>query len=77
MPSQNKLYRTEVERGGSKVLLAQIFYPAALLYFAGNGRSIISGNVELFDRSEFLVFNRINKVVVQNYFISSEANASE
>lgn len=50
MPRQYKLYRTEVERGGSKVLLAQIFYSPALLYFTGNGRAIIDGNVELFDK---------------------------
>jgi hypothetical protein len=40
---------SEVQYGGGKILLAQVFYSACFFDLSGDGRSVIRGNFELFN----------------------------
>jgi hypothetical protein len=55
MAGQVELNRAEIQHCRTKILLPQIFKPALLFHFTGNGRPVVGGNIKLFNGSRNLL----------------------
>lgn len=51
MPRDVELNRSEIEDRWAKVLLAQIFQPSVLLDSSGYRRTVVMGDLKLFDNN--------------------------